>query len=196
MMRVVAFSLVAAAAAALALGSMSGGATSTVALNPNHECTYCHGLHGAPGSQLLNDTTFEALCLTCHGPSGTSILKADNHVYTNSTCSDCHVPHSNVTNWLGGTNIKLVRDSVDDPQFGGKRPVVFESRGETVGDPRLHSFCDGDQDGNGVWDGVCDTCHENTGRHRYTDPSSHAHQQGKTCTRSGCHEHVNRFKKR
>lgn len=177
------------------------GSTGTASLaltanfNTNHDCSFCHGVHGTNADQLLNDANVEALCLSCHGLTGPSSLKADVHVYTNSTCQDCHVSHSNVANWLGGTNLKLVRDSVVDPLLGVDRPVVFESRGTNVGDPSLHSFCDGDEDGNGIWDGACDTCHTNTGRHKYPESGSHSHQQGKTCTRSGCHEHASQFLK-
>lgn len=172
-------------------------ATASVQFNTNHDCTFCHGLHGAPGDQLLNDDVVESLCLSCHGPGGPSVLKADVHVYSNSTCQDCHDPHSNQQNWLGGTNLKLVLDSVMDPLNGVMRPVVFEGVGQSPGDPQaptLHSFCDGDEDGNAVWDGICDTCHTDLGRHNYPEPQSHPHQQGNTCTRSGCHEHVERFK--
>ncbi len=168
-------------------------AASLVSLNPNHECSFCHGVHGAAAGALLNDTVVETLCLTCHGPSGTSTLKADVHLYDNSTCMDCHVAHSNVTNWLGGTNLKLVRDTVVDPMNSIDRPVVFESRGvNNAGEPSLHSFCDGDEDANSVWDGACDTCHTTLGRHNYDETARHSHQQGNTCTR--CHEHVLKFK--
>ncbi len=171
--------------------SLQSRTASSVALNPNHDCAYCHNLHGGSSMQLLANPVVEALCLTCHGPSGTSVLKVANHVYDNSTCTDCHVSHSNVRNWLGGTNLKLVRDSVIG-QEGNSRPVVFESRGTNEAEPTLHSFCDGDEDGNGVWDGVCDTCHSDVGRHTYTESNKHGHQQGATCTR--CHEHVLQFK--
>jgi predicted CXXCH cytochrome family protein len=184
--------LVVGAALAFAPGPETGAAVSSIALNPNHECSYCHGVHGASSGQLLNNSVVEALCLSCHGPSGPSTLKADTH--RGRTCADCHVSHSNVTNWLGGTNIKLVRDSVLDSRGEAIRPVVFESRGTDVGEPTLHSFCDADEDGNDVWDGVCATCHNNaTGKHNYTqpDPKDHKHRTGQTCTR--CHEHVDGF---
>ncbi len=163
-------------------------------LNPSHECDFCHNVHGVGFPQLLNNASVEALCLSCHGPAGPSSLKADVHLYDNSTCKDCHVSHSNVQNWLGGTNLKLVREEVVDPRLGTDRPLVFESRGTSVGDPTLHSFCDGDEDGNGVWDGACDTCHTDEDEHDYNDTGSHSHRQGQTCTQGGCHTHVTRFK--
>ncbi|MFQ5791703.1 MAG: cytochrome c3 family protein, partial [Acidobacteriota bacterium] len=85
---------------------------STHALNPNHQCSFCHGLHSAPGTQLKKDADVEVLCLTCHGPAGISIFKAD--VHTNDTptsyaafsitCMRCHNPHSDRVNWLGSHN--------------------------------------------------------------------------------------------
>jgi predicted CXXCH cytochrome family protein len=161
------------------------------ALITDHECTYCHSLHGGSTTQLLNNANFEALCMTCHGPGGPSALKAEVHTYTNSTCADCHNAHSNVQNNLGGTNIKLVRDPVYDGS--GWRPSVFESRGSSVGDPTLHSFCDDDEDGNSIWDGICDTCHTGMRRHAYTLSNSHKHKKGATCTTSGCHIHATGF---
>lgn len=163
-------------------------------LNPNHSCSFCHSVHMAPGSQLQNETDTEVLCLTCHGPGGSASTRADTHK-GKVTCMGCHVPHSNVQNWLGGTNLMLVRDTVEDSRFNGNmRPVVFESRGTDVGDPRLHSFCDQDEDGNGIWDGVCDTCHnDETGKHDFTRPraSDHRHEAGRTCT--NCHTHDRGF---
>lgn len=167
------------------------------ALNPNHNCADCHYMHQASGSPLLPYTSAENTCLSCHAPGGPSSLKAANHV--GRTCMECHDPHDNVDNWLGGTNLKLVLAYVrGQNESSANRPVVFESRGTDVGDPSLHSFCDGDQDGNGVWDGVCDTCHNNTGKHEgYPVPSGHNHQQKNTCTRStNCHSHQYGFKKK
>jgi predicted CXXCH cytochrome family protein len=185
--------VVAAAVAVRPAPETGAAAAVAVALNPSHECSSCHGVHGATaGSQLLNNSVVEALCLSCHGPTGPSTLKADTH--RGRTCTDCHVPHSNVTNWLGGTNLKLVRDTVLDSRGENLRPVVFESRGTDVGQPTLHSFCDQDEDGNNVWDGVCATCHNNaSGQHNYTDPDpkKHKHNAGRTCTI--CHEHVSGF---
>lgn len=172
----------------------------------SHECSFCHQLHGAPGFSLLKNPQIEALCLTCHGPGGPSTLKADVHTNDRNssfppfriTCRECHDPHDNRTNWLGGTNIKLVGIDVDgtglakiDTPNSGVRNVVFESRGTDAGDPSLHSFADADEDGNGVYDGICEVCHTGTKFHRNNPSGGHSHNTGKTCTR--CHEHVNTF---
>jgi predicted CXXCH cytochrome family protein len=175
-------------------------------LNPNHQCSYCHTLHLAPGTTLLNNTVVETLCLTCHGPGGISTLKAD--VHTNRTwsqyppfrisCRGCHDPHSNRTNWFGGTNLKLVGTIQDSTRLAriltpnsGIREVVFESRGSDVGQPTLHSFADADQDRNGYYDGICETCHTLTRNHRNNPSGNHYHNTGRTCTK--CHEHIDHF---
>lgn len=176
------------------------------ALNPNHDCSFCHSVHGAPSSQLLREEIVETLCLTCHGPAGISTLKAAVHTNDSPTqyppftvsCTGCHDSHDDRANWLGGTNIRLVGSRFDgtrlakiDTPNNGIQNTVFESRGITVGDPSLHSFADGDEDGNGIYDGICEVCHTLTKHHRNNPSGGHSHQVGRTCTR--CHEHVNNF---
>jgi predicted CXXCH cytochrome family protein len=178
----------------------------TQALNANHDCSYCHDVHGASQFQLLREEIVETLCLTCHGPAGISTLKADVHTNdTNSqypafriSCTGCHDSHDDRANWLGGTNIRLVGRRLDgtglakiDTPNNGIQNTVFESRGTSVGDPSIHSFADGDEDGNGVYDGICEVCHTLTRNHRNNPSGNHSHQVGRTCTR--CHEHVTNF---
>lgn len=177
-------------------------------LLPSHQCYYCHNMHGAPGFTLLNNAQVEALCLTCHGPGGISTLKAEVHQNEarsqyptfRITCRGCHDPHDNLPNWTGGTNIKLVgavTSSLGKAQIvtvnSGTRFVTFESRGTDAGQPSLHSFADADQDGNGYYDGVCETCHTLTKFHRNNSSGGHSHNTGKTCT--NCHLHTNFFLK-
>ncbi len=179
------------------------------ALLASHQCNYCHNLHGAPGFTLLNNSQVEALCLTCHGPGGISTLKAEVHQNEvrssypafRITCRECHDPHDNQGNWRGGVNIKLVGSRQDATGFAkivtvnsGTRHVVFESRGTDAGQPSLHSFADADEDGNGYYDGVCETCHTLTRLHRNDASGGHSHNTGKTCTAS-CHPHTNFFLK-
>lgn len=174
-----------------------------LALNPNHQCTYCHNLHNGlvPAAAVV-----ETLCLTCHGAAGLSVFKAAVHTnkVKNSaypafriSCMGCHNPHSDRQNWLGGTNRKLIGMKLDatgvakiQTPNSGVRQVVFESRGTSVGQPALHSFADSDADGNGYYDGICETCHTLAGHHRNTGPDSH--NTGKTCTAS-CHLHTAGF---
>ncbi|MHC5022804.1 MAG: cytochrome c3 family protein [Planctomycetota bacterium] len=192
---------VAAAGSLLLLGAPA------TALNPSHQCLSCHSLHGGRGDALLKEDVVEVLCLTCHGPGGISTLKAD--VHTNSagssypafehTCTDCHTPHSDPPNWLAGTNLKMVGTNPDDvwpwtarilTPNSGIREVVFESRGSGVGQPTLHSFADNDEDGDGIFDGICESCHTQTSHHRNNAPDA-AHYTGATC--SSCHTHDTGF---
>lgn len=195
--------LVLGLALALVFGLEGSHAAPSVVLNPNHECAFCHGLHGARSGQLLQDTTVEAVCLSCHGPGGTATLV---EVHTNDptgnsccapfriTCRRCHDPHSNQINRRGNENLKLVRAEIDPPdsilQKTGPRQVVFESRS---GD---FSFCDQQGPENqpaGQWDNVCDVCHASAdvGRHHYdgTETVINHHQSTNTCTQ--CHTHDN-----
>lgn len=177
------------------------------ALVSGHQCNSCHQIHGAASPQLLKKAVVETICLACHGAAGTSTLKADVHKNkTRSsypafriTCTGCHDPHSNMPNWTGGANIKLVgTDKYGTPSSfakisttnSGVRNVVFESRGTGVGQPALHSFADSDRDGNGIYDGVCEVCHTRTSHHR-NNAADTTHKTGNTCT--SCHTHVKNF---
>ncbi len=171
------------------------------------ECNFCHNLHGAAGyDSLLVETTAEATCLSCHGPGGSSSLKADVHrdddLNFRFTCTVCHDSHSYRDNWLGGTNIKLVGRILINAVYydyaalktpnNGIQNVVMESRGDNdAGEPTLHSFADGDEDGNGIYDGICEVCHTTTMFHRNNSSGNHSHYVGETCTR--CHAHVDWF---
>ena len=173
-----------------------------------HQCASCHQVHGAAGfNRLLKESVVEVLCLTCHGPAGISTLKAavhtnkrrSNYPAFSMSCRVCHDPHWNqAKNWLGTTNLKLVGSKQDTTRLArirtpnsGIREVVFRSRGSGAGQPTLHSFADGDQDLNGYYDGICETCHTLARNHRNTASGDHTHNRGETCVR--CHAHVNGF---
>ncbi len=206
-------------AATRAATAGSAGTAVAVASSANamsldtHQCSYCHTIHGGSGGPtLLNAADVEVLCQTCHGAAGTSTMKAEVHreKTRNSsydpfwvTCIECHQPHSSMLNWLGGQNIRLIGvdaegtgiASVISPTGQGVRYVVTESRGTDEGQPTLHSFADGDEDGNGYYDGICETCHTLTGHHRNDDSpgGDHTHKLARTCT--ACHAHDNFFHK-
>lgn len=162
-------------------------------LSPSHECSFCHLSHTGKTPSLLIAEDVEVLCLTCHGPGGASAVKARNH--EGQTCTVCHDPHDGEFNRFGRRNIKLLKADVVPKGTTTHRPVTFESRGSDAGQPVLHSFCDRDLDGDGIYDNVCDTCHSSYGPelHLYTDPMSHDHNPGRTCTE--CHMHKNGFVK-
>jgi predicted CXXCH cytochrome family protein len=177
----------------------------TIAVANPHECNFCHIMHSAPGPSLTLAADIEVLCLTCHGPAGTSTYKAAAHTNESPgpydlfymTCIDCHTPHSSEDNWLGGTNIRQVGYDVDGTEIArvitpnsGVREVVFESRGSDVGQPTLHSFADEDEDGNGIYDGICEVCHTQTTHHQ-NDGGGSSHYPGSTCV--ACHVHSSGF---
>lgn len=182
--------------------------SSVTSLIASHQCAFCHNVHGATGSPLLSNAQVETLCLTCHGPGGISTLKAEVHKNEirssypafRITCRQCHDPHDNVASWTSGTNIKLVGGVTSSLGYAqivtmnsGTRYVAFQSRGTDAGQQSLHSFADADQDGNGYYDGVCETCHTLTKFHRNNPSGGHSHNTGKTCTL--CHPHTNFFLK-
>lgn len=189
--------------AALAL-ALLGATPPAAALNPNHQCTFCHSLHG--GGVITPPAQQQAMCLTCHGPGGTSTLKAAEHrnaqnsAYPvfNFSCRNCHDPHSSRANWQGRTNIKMVGVNADASGLAkiatpnsGVLQVIFESEGKDVGQPTLHSFADNNEDrlstAGQAWDGICEVCHTQTKFHRNNATSSH--NTGRTCA-AQCHTHV------
>jgi hypothetical protein len=166
-------------------------------------CNYCHRVKSETiGPQRA------AVCLSCHGPGGSSTLRAAAHIQMD--CLDCHRTHAGDENWLGGVNGKMLRNDVDktgqhsDPQDYVSRynilkikappenyaPVVFTSRGTGAGEPSLHSFADRDEDGNGVYDGICEVCHLDVLSPNGEIPGTH--HVGETCTK--CHLHSNGFR--
>jgi predicted CXXCH cytochrome family protein len=176
-------------------------------LSGHSQCNFCHYMHGASGvDALLTGDLINVVCLSCHGPGGTSDLEADIHVnrYKSAyeefsvSCSDCHDAHINLPNWLSSTNIKGVGTNFfnDDTALintpiSGVANVVYTSRGTNAGEPSLHSFADADEDGNGVYDGICEVCHTLTKKHRNNPSGNHSHNRGKTCI--NCHTHEANF---
>jgi len=168
------------------------------ALLIDHDCSFCHNLHGAPGPTLLNDASVEVLCMSCHATDNGDAAAVEVHTNDNNSaypafrisCLGCHDPHDNQGNWLAGTNIKTIGSKLDASRFArietpsrGIQDVVFEARTGT------HSFADNDDDGNGIRDGVCEICHTQTKHHRWDQNSNH--QSGADCTR--CHAHATSF---
>lgn len=179
------------------------------ALNPSHgNCSICHSVHGSPGQSLTNYAAVEVLCLSCHGPAGTATKKADVHINKSGssyppfrmTCMDCHNPHDGMTNRFGGINLRMVGRNVDgsgDAMIvtpnSGNRYVVFENRGANAPAPynsSLYSFADGDQDGDGYKDGICEACHTAT-RFHTNNNFKKSHNVGNNCM--ACHPHDGYF---
>jgi len=171
-------------------------------LNPNHDCSFCHDTHGAPGFNLLNNLDVEVLCLTCHGPAGTSTLKAEVHTQDSNTnyapfsitCTTCHDSHSDRSNYLGshnhdtttvpGVNIKLVGQrgpsgtaSIDTVEWSGtdySTSVNVDVVFEFRGgsEDHVHGFLFNDPEQVPPFDGVCQVCHTQTDNHCNENPGN------------------------
>ena len=94
-------SLIMLAVAAAVMVSAPG---ESQALNPNHQCSFCHSMHNSPGGMLNTAAQFDLVCDTCHGPAGTQKF-VDRHVDPNNVpatwdlgCNTCHTPHSDLPN--------------------------------------------------------------------------------------------------
>ncbi len=182
-------------------------------------CMSCHGPGGSatqvevhendPNDSSPDYGVWQITCRECHNPhegeSSACATSAPRTPFCNKCwdTNECNQGVGQPGEGSTGLNIKMVGDQrldaddvtkIDTPN-SGIRHVVFESRGTTVGDPTLHSFCDWDQDSDGYYDSVCDTCHTKTKRHRYTSSRGmyHSHQGGTTCTTSSCHAHIKTF---
>ena len=89
---------------ALTVSGLAFMPSRALALNPNHNCGFCHQLHQSPGGALNTAAQFDLICETCHGPAGTNKF-VDRHVDPNNTpatwdlgCNACHTPHSELPN--------------------------------------------------------------------------------------------------
>lgn len=136
-------------------------------IGSNVECSSCHKVHYAETNDgyLLRAANNDNLCQSCHtyGP------------HENMGCSDCHQPHNS-----NQSNIYLIRDEIQTPS-SGLRTVEF------IAESGVNSFADGDA----VYDGICEVCHEGTQYHRNNSSGNHNHYAGLNCT--SCHTHDNAF---
>jgi predicted CXXCH cytochrome family protein len=175
----------------------------------SHNCSFCHDLHGGSFSALREFDVVEDLCWSCHSDAGPAQVDRDGvwvdvpkgpfevHNGARHTefgraatgCWDCH-DHEGET----AANLSMIREMMTTP-VSGDLPVSFTSRGTDAGQPSLHSFADGDEDGDGDYDGVCEACHTETSNHQnglnLPDVSDHTHEVGRTCT--DCHTHESGF---
>jgi len=142
------------------------------ALLADHDCAFCHILHGAPGFDLLNQVTVEAVCLSCHAVSINDTAAAAVHnpagVASDQpgyiTCRECHDHHDNYINANGNPNIMLIgirKDPVTGEQFNAavireELPTGFGPYREVI----FEDLSDFNIDGNYPGPGVCQICHD------------------------------------
>ncbi len=175
------------------------GVGSAMALMSDHDCAYCHSLHGAPGFTLLNQPseanlilTAEMVCLSCHGPLGSSSLTADVHSSAISgatinriSCIECHDAHDHQQNVNGVDNLNMVLETITVmTTLGDLDAVVFADKDYT--DDSSHDYSHPDASG------ICQVCHTLT-KFQRNDGFKSGHQLGGVCM--NCHPHSNGFDK-
>ena len=157
-------------------------------------CLDCHTLRqGTFGVSLPRGEEQEALCKSCHNPTGiaSTMTAVAMHpvgeagaVVDCGSCHGVHFPVTTVDTHPGGTtaeNLSLVRNDTSRYVPGALEPALFQSR------PDQFAF----DDGNAPYNGICQTCHQNTSYHRNNASSPHSHGIGSDCT--SCHEHKTGF---
>ncbi len=186
-----------AAMVLIAMAVLLLGPDPASALMDDHECAYCHSLHGAPGFTLLNQPseanlvlTAEMVCLSCHGPTGSSSLEADVHrsdiataIINRISCIECHDAHDHQQNSNSDVNLNMVLKTITvmSPTLSDI-DVVFADN--VYSDDSSHDYSKPDGTG------VCQVCHTFTSR-QLNSGAGENHQRGKLCT--GCHLHSTSF---
>jgi hypothetical protein len=164
-------------------------------------CVDCHfgtgGLHG--NFSVPRDADQEAVCLTCHNPTGVASAKKDVGLHTGSKysanvdCGSCHEVHNNFdftttdthSGGVTASNVEWIRPNTTKYVTGALEPALFQAN---------TGFFAWD-DANSPWNGVCQTCHQNTDFHRNDNSlgaGSHAHNSSSDCRT--CHPHADGFR--
>ena len=159
-------------------------------------CIYCHLDPSNPFPSPVTVWRGEAqavLCLSCHNPTGVAAAKSAValHRVNNGTriidCGSCHDPHKtnpSIDTHDGGKaadNLSLVRSNTSKYVAGALEPAVFQVR------PEHFSF----GESNPPWNGICQSCHQNTSVHTNHAGPSHDHNRDMICTE--CHLHKEGF---
>ncbi|MCU7918539.1 MAG: hypothetical protein KZQ95_09305 [Candidatus Thiodiazotropha sp. (ex Epidulcina cf. delphinae)] len=160
-------------------------------------CIYCH-VDTTAQTSYLSITVWRgedqaALCLSCHNPTGIASAKSDValHRVDNGArivdCASCHNPHAPETSTdthpggVSAPNLSLIRADTSKHVPGALTNAVFQRRPD--------HFAFGET--NGPWNGICQSCHQNTLVHTNSTGSDHNHNLGLTCTE--CHQHKDGF---
>lgn len=161
----------------------------------NAGCNDCHVNH-TNATWVARGNEQAARCFSCHNPTGVASNKINIVMHTNSTgviladCGACHEVHGGpdyyvnmvTTNTHAGgivlTNLSFIRGDMDKYMGGvAVEPVVFHSTTNFTYT-------------NAPWNGVCQSCHTNTGWNR-NNGSNWNHNVGADCTT--CHGHDSAF---
>ncbi len=154
-------------------------------------CVYCHLDPDNPFGPVTvwRGEAQATLCLSCHNPTGMAYAKSDValHRVENGAriidCGSCHNPHTGMNSddtHAGGSralNLNLVRNNTSKYVPGALEDAIFQQK------PDHYAFAEG----NAPYNGICQTCHQNTAVHTNDAGTDHSHNIGLPCT--GCHVH-------
>ncbi len=182
-----------------------------LALMPDHQCAFCHDLHGAAANPLLGESNAELVCDSCHAPGATgnnvSSLKATVHTGSHFpsnriTCLGCHDPHD-----YQPIDSNPGRDP--DQNLDLVRRTITVMTTTPPGSNITAVFTDISYSGDSSYDyatptgtGICQGCHTQTtgpipGQganvpvHRYNG-AGYQHRYGDNCM-TNCHPHFRGF---
>ncbi|MHC4767057.1 MAG: cytochrome c3 family protein, partial [Planctomycetota bacterium] len=149
----------------------------------------------------------QTACESCHNESGDAQTKLNFAIHTGNKysadvdCGSCHEVHNNFdftttdthTGGVTAANVEWIRPDTTKYVAGAGGPLgdedaLFQAK---------TGFYAWDDD-NAPWNGLCQTCHQNTDWHRNDDshpdhPPSHAHNMPSDDCR-GCHSHTDGFR--
>ncbi len=157
-------------------------------------CSDCHfGTGNFHGSfQVPRDADQAAKCKTCHTPGGLAAAKSavDLHKGSNYTtlvdCGSCHEVHNqfdfvttDTHSGVSDSNVGWIRPNTIKYITGALEPGLFQAN---------TGFFAWDDD-NSPWNGICQTCHTQTDRHRNSAAVAHSHEMPTPSTCTACHTH-------
>ena len=185
---------------ALLVIGLASSAAAQETLGPPHdssngvECLDCHALgSGELGVSKARGTEQELLCKSCHNPTGPASTMTDVglHITGGGTtivdCGSCHSVHYQqitIDPHAGGAtapNLSLVRGDTAAYIPGALEPAIFQVKPD-------HFFFAA---GSAPYNGICQSCHQNTAYHRNDGTGDYSHGGGAACTE--CHGHKSGF---
>ncbi len=173
--------------------------------NASHgiNCVSCHfgtgDLHGTflvPRGTVQQDTCEDS----CHNDTGPASAKLNFAIHTGTNysadvdCGSCHELHNNFdftttdthSGGVTAANVEWIRPNTTKYVAGALEPALYQgSTGSYAWD-----------DANSPWNGLCQSCHQNTDWHRNDNSlgaGSHAHNMPTDDCR-GCHPHADGFR--
>ncbi len=158
-------------------------------------CSDCHfgtgNFHGT--FQVPTGADQATKCKTCHSPGQQATAKSAVDLHKGPTyntlvdCGSCHEVHNQFdfvtanthTGGISDSNVEWIRPDTTKYVAPALEPALFQAN---------TGFFAWDDD-NSPWNGICQTCHTQTDRHRNNNipVNPHSHEVASACT--GCHTH-------